>query len=181
MPEQQRGELPAGGSAASSASESPPPAASSAPEPAASVPLTENGAQSHVELPDPLPPPASRELARGEPEVTRIFDAYGFPITSGLTHVCKRRVLEPDGTRLTYDTFTSGQTPAQLLAFYEKRLTSRGMTRDATGTIWNLPAGAAAPTRTLRIADLSAQGRHRACGQPPGAAAQAWLVLTRLD
>lgn len=135
-----------------------------------------------VDLPEPLAPPDERPLATSDQAITSVFDAYGFPPRAKLAHFCKRRLIEAGAIRTTLDAFTSSEPPAALVAFYEKRLTKRGMHTEANETSWRLPADSPAPTRTLTITKPTAEGRHRLwCPKPSVQTGSSLLLLTRVD
>lgn len=92
-----------------------------------------------------------------------------------------RRVLDPDGSRVTFDAFASAQSVSRLADFFEKRLTARGMTRERSRASWQLPAGSTAPRRTLTVTPPQSQGHHQACTEPVPNGARSIVVLTRID
>lgn len=134
-----------------------------------------------VDLPESLVPPDQRPLAASDRGIAGVFDDYGFPPHAGLVHFCKRRLLEAGAIRTTLDGFESRDPPTKLVAFYESRLSKRGMSTEGPETSWRLPPDSPAPTRTLTITRASAERKHRLWCPKPSAEATSLVLLSHVD
>ncbi|MBX3182983.1 MAG: hypothetical protein KIT72_17675 [Polyangiaceae bacterium] len=128
----------------------------------------------------PLPPaPTAREKDPKANSVEALLASYGFPSQPGLTALCAGRVYEGSGGHLTWDAFTSSESPEALIKRFQERLSERGFGKEPGGGSWKLPAGSRTPDRVLSVLPLSAAGPHKTCDAKPPEGAVTVVVASR--
>jgi hypothetical protein len=119
--------------------------------------------------------------ALAQSAIEPIFKRYGFPVVSGLTHLCQQNVYPAGnpGWHITWDAFASGSTPSALVDEYRKKLGDAGLAREREGGIWRLPANAAQIERALEIVPTGAEGPHRSCARKPPVGSRSIIVVSK--
>ncbi|MEO1126974.1 MAG: hypothetical protein AAFX95_23295 [Cyanobacteria bacterium J06639_16] len=110
-----------------------------------------------------------------------IFQFYQFPSHPNLTHLCRERVQGSSGEEITWDAFASLARPAQLVAYYRRKLGDAGFTSEGGGGRWGLPADAPRPERVLEVSAVGAANPSRHCEKRPPANSRAIILLSRME
>jgi hypothetical protein len=111
-----------------------------------------------------------------------IMLSYGFPVLSGVTHLCQERVYAygDDANRhITWDAFSSSLEPAQVVNFFRRELGDAGFNPKGGGGTWRFPVGSESPDRVLTVLNVEEEGPHSNCKERIPSGAKSVLILSR--
>lgn len=110
-----------------------------------------------------------------------IMLAYGFPLLSGVAHLCQGRVYrDKDANRhITWDAFTSSLEPSQVVNFFRRELGDGAFTPKGSGGTWRFPVGSESPDRVLTVVSVGEEGPHSNCKEQIPSGAKSVLILSR--
>ena len=111
-----------------------------------------------------------------------IMSSYGFPVLSGVTHLCQERVYadRDDANRhITWDAFSSFLEPGQVVNFFRRELGDAGFNPKGGGGKWRFPVGSESPDRVLTVLHVEEEGPHSNCKERIPSGAKSILILSR--